>query len=185
MKIHLSKAEVVAGEASLYVSPGSAERDRQAATEGETKHEQHMIQMNGEARCGTAARLPHTNTQLRGQSCAVLCDVLPLYCLSLAHTGGSARPARPSGHVHTTDGMAGLLADLAGLVSGLYSSDAALKLPSTSLSTSSLIPVRAGAGVRRVVAVGEGSGGCEREDRGSQRHGTSGDGGRSEGHAKP
>ena len=77
------------------------------------------------------------------------------------------------------------MADLNGLVCGVYSSDAALKVPSTSLITSLLIPVRAGAWVRRVVAVGEGSGGCEREDRGSQRHGTSGDGGRSEGHAKP
>ena len=56
------------------------------------------------------------------------------------------------------------LADLGGLVCGLHSRDAALKVPSTSLSTRSAIPVRVGNGV---VIVGEVSGGCE-SDSGSQ-----------------
>ena len=62
----------------LYVLPGSDERDRQAAAEGETKHEQAMTQMNSGRRCGTAARLPQTNAAARSEQSAVLCAVLPL-----------------------------------------------------------------------------------------------------------
>ena len=63
------------------------------------------------------------------------------------------------------------LADLGGLVCGLHSRDAALKVPSTSLSTSSAIPIRVGA---EESEVGEGRGGCK-SDNGSQSHRASGE----------
>ena len=183
-KIQSSKP-LVTSPPPLYTLPGSDVISRHCAAEGETKYEQLMTQKNSEANRGTAARLPHTNAAAWSEQSAMLCAV-PLSCTLWGQRMRYACATRP-----------GLFADLGGLVCGLHSSDAALTVPSTSLSTSSATSVRAGAWVRRVVAVGEGSGGCERESRGSQRHGTSGEtgcavgggggggGGRSEGYAKP
>ena len=66
------------------------------------------------------------------------------------------------------------LADLGGLVCGLHSRDAALKVPSTSLSTSSAIPIRVGAEESEDVVVDEGRDGCK-SDNGSQSHRASGE----------
>ena len=159
-----------------------------------TKHAETMAQKSIiDPSCGTAARLPHTNAAQSEQS--TQCAKAYQY-LSVAHYP-LVQLDKPSVHTQHSRQEGSLLADLNGLVCGVYSSDAALKVPSTSLITSLLIPVRAGAWVRRVVAISEGSGGCKREGRGSQRHGTSnesggaigggggGGGGRSEGCAKP
>ena len=146
MKIQLSKAAVVAEEACLYIVPGSAERDRQSAAEGETKHEQAMTLTSSEGRCGTAASLPQPQRTVRAECCAV----------PLSRTLGTAHAphvllyyTRPAATALSP--QARFLADLGGLVCGLHSSNAALKEQSTSLSSAT--HVRAGACIRRVVTL--------------------------------
>ena len=146
MKIQLSKAAVVAEEACLYILPGSAERDRQSAAEGETKHEQAMTQTSSEGRCGTAVSLPQPQRTVRAECCAV----------PLSRTLGTAHAphvllyyTRPAATALSP--QARFLADLGGLVCGLHSSNAALKEQSTSLSSAT--HVRAGACIRRVVTL--------------------------------
>ena len=148
MKIQLSKAAVVAEEACLYIVPGSAERDRQSAAEGETKHEQAMTQTSSEGRCGTAVSLPQPQRTVRAECCAV----------PLSRTLGTAHAphvllyyTRPAATALSP--QARFLADLGGLVCGLHSSNAALKEQSTSLSINSATHVWAGACIRRVVTL--------------------------------
>lgn len=107
-----------------------------------TKHAATMARMD-EEKYRTAARLPQTITQLA--SCT---------------TGGSL-----AGLYHEWRRPTNTLPRrLGSLVCGVYSSNAALKVPSTSLSTSSVIPIRVGIGD---VVLGEVSDGCE-SDNGSQ-----------------
>ena len=93
-----------------------------------TKHAETMAQKNIiEPSCGTAVHLPQTNAAQSEQSTQ--------YAASLSHSTLARRT------------------DLGGLACGLHSIDAALKVPSTSLSISSATPVRAGACIRRVVTL--------------------------------
>ena len=93
-----------------------------------TKHAETMAQKNIiEPSCGTAVHLPQTNAAQSEQSTQ--------YAASLSHSTLARRT------------------DLGGLACGLHSIDAALKVPSTSLSISSATPVRAGACIMRVVTL--------------------------------
>ena len=94
--------------------------------------------------------------------------------LAAKHTKIKARSAGDKASRGTASLARGFsLADLGGLVCGLHSRDAALKVPSTSLSTSSAIPIRVGA-EESEEEVGEGRGGCK-SDNGSQSHRASGE----------